>query len=140
VHPVWQGAPVNCDENSCSSEDLCDVGEAVGACCVLDVVTNTVECYQMTENVCESYNVWNHPDPVTSIGCWGGCGVLCEVGICPDPPENFEWQTWCDSAFDDYGILCSDDGDCPPQLPKCCLSNDGVNYICSPSCSGQGMG
>tara|TARA_R100001082_G_scaffold110758_2_gene91642 strand:+ start:258 stop:1283 length:1026 start_codon:yes stop_codon:yes gene_type:complete len=147
VHPVWQGAPVNCDENSCSSEDLCDVGEAVGACCVLNIVTNTVECYQMTENVCAAYNIWD-PGNVTTLGCWGGCGVLCEVGICPEPPEppegdpqgGGEWTSWCDSVFSDFDIMCTDDGDCPPQLPVCCLSGDGITSYCQQSCGGQGTG
>ena len=141
THPVFQGTPIgNCSlENSCSSEDLCDLGEAPGACCVLNIIENTVECYQLTENQCvgSTDNLGN----VVSIPCWGGCGTLCEVGICPEPPEpgGGNWYGWC--ATNDVDILClPGNDDCPPQLPECCLSSDGVNYTCEQSCSGQGVG
>jgi len=109
-YPDFREGPVDCYENSCSSDDLCEEGEAIGACCLFDIITFTVTCAQTTENQCA-----NTSNDVT-ITCWGGCGVECYPGICPDPPEPGSELQWCGQDPD----TCDDDADCPDENPYCC--------------------
>jgi len=90
THPVFEGLPVDCNENACSSDDLCDEGEAIGACCLLDIPSLTITCTQVTENQCAA------EDGGDTMSCWGGCGVSCIPGICPElQDDGGSLLEWC---------------------------------------------
>ena len=96
VHPVWDGVAVNCNANSCSSGD-CEDGEAIGACCLLDIPSETTWCDEITETQCAA-----HEDDET-LSCWGGCGEHgCDDTPCPELPDE-GLEGWCPDGYQGTG-------------------------------------